>query len=193
MSAELMRLLSNIIRTGIISEVDEKSWRVRVRSGELETGWLRWNTTRAGAFNVWLPPSPGEQVVIACIGGNPETAMIIGSLWSDANPAPGKSLKEIVVSAPDGAVFRYDADAGALSATGIRTATIQAGTGVTLDTPTVTCTNHLKTATFEVTEGGTLSGNISHSGGDFTSNGVTLHTHKHSGVKSGGDTTGGPQ
>ncbi|EHL0247001.1 phage baseplate assembly protein V, partial [Escherichia coli] len=27
-----MRLLSNIIRTGIISEVDEKSWRVRVRS-----------------------------------------------------------------------------------------------------------------------------------------------------------------
>ncbi|EPA9011633.1 phage baseplate assembly protein V, partial [Escherichia coli] len=44
-----MRLLSNIIRTGIISEVDEKSWRVRVRSGELETGWLRWNTTRAGA------------------------------------------------------------------------------------------------------------------------------------------------
>ncbi len=97
MSAELMRLLSNIIRTGIISEVDEKSWCVRVRSGELETGWLRWNTTRAGAFNVWLPPSPGEQVVIACIGGNPETAMIIGSLWSDANPAPGKSLKEIVV------------------------------------------------------------------------------------------------
>lgn len=193
MSAELMRLLSNIIRTGIISEVDEKSWRVRVRSGELETGWLRWNTTRAGAFNVWLPPSPGEQVVIACIGGNPETAMIIGSLWSDASPAPGKSLKEIVVTAPDGAVFRYDADAGALSATGIRTATIQAGTGVTLDTPTVTCTNHLKTATFEVTEGGTLSGNISHSGGDFTSNGVTLHTHKHSGVKSGGDTTGGPQ
>ncbi|EMX66463.1 phage baseplate assembly V family protein [Escherichia coli Jurua 18/11] len=52
MSAELMRLLSNIIRTGIISEVDEESWCVRVRSGELETGWLRWNTTRAGAFNV---------------------------------------------------------------------------------------------------------------------------------------------
>ncbi|EGY9144960.1 phage baseplate assembly protein V, partial [Escherichia coli] len=32
MSAELMRLLSNIIRTGIISEVDEESWCVRVRS-----------------------------------------------------------------------------------------------------------------------------------------------------------------
>ena len=169
MSAELMRLLSNIIRTGIISEVDEESWCVRVRSGELETGWLRWNTTRAGAFNVWLPPSPGEQVVIACIGGNPETAMIIGSLWSDANPAPGKNLKEIVVSAPDGAVFRYDADAGALSASGMRTATL------------------------DVTKGGKMSGNITHSGGDFTSNGITVHTHKHGGVKGGSDSTGGPQ
>ncbi|MBI0751344.1 phage baseplate assembly protein V [Escherichia coli] len=77
-----MRLLSNIIRTGIISEVDEKSWRVRVRSGELETGWLRWNTTRAGAFNVWLPPSPGEQVVIACIGGNPESEPILAAAES---------------------------------------------------------------------------------------------------------------
>ncbi len=156
MSAELMRLLSNIIRTGIISEVDEESWCVRVRSGELETGWLRWNTTRAGAFNVWLPPSPGEQVVIACIGGNPETAMIIGSLWSDAIPAPGKSLKEIVVSAPDGAVFRYDADAGALSASGMKTATLQASVSVTLDTPVVECTDLLRTATLDVTKGGKM-------------------------------------
>ncbi|EFH4421755.1 TPA: phage baseplate assembly protein V [Escherichia coli] len=193
MSAELMRLLSNIIRTGIISEVDERSWRVRVRSGELETGWLRWNTTRAGAFNVWLPPSPGEQVVIACIGGNPETAMIIGSLWSDAIPAPGKSLKEIVITAPDGAVLRYDADESALSASGMKTARLQASVSVTLDTPVTECTNHLKTATIEVTKGGKMSGNITHSGGNFSSNGVTVHTHKHGGVESGGSTTGGPQ
>ncbi|MBB2255078.1 phage baseplate assembly protein V, partial [Escherichia sp. 0.2392] len=92
-----------------------------------------------------------------------------------------------------GAVFRYDADAGALSASGMKTATLQASVSVTLDTPVVECTNHLKTATIDVTDGGSMSGNISHSGGDFTSNGVTLHTHKHSGVKSGGDTTGGPQ
>ncbi|HCO5886347.1 TPA: phage baseplate assembly protein V [Escherichia coli] len=188
-----MRLLSNIIRTGIISEVDEKSWRVRVRSGGLETGWLRWNTTRAGAFNVWLPPSPGEQVVIACIGGNPETAMIIGSLWSDDVPAPGKSLKEIVITAPDGAVIRYDADKSALSAGGMKTATLQASASVTLDTPVTECTNHLKTATIEVTEGGKMSGNFTHSGGNFTSNGVTVHTHKHGGVESGGSTTGGPR
>ncbi|EFJ6608589.1 phage baseplate assembly protein V, partial [Escherichia coli] len=123
----------------------------------------------------------------------PETAMIIGSLWSDANPAPGKSLKEIVVSAPDGAVFRYDADAGALSASGMKTATLQASVSVTLDTPVVECTDLLRTATLDVTKGGKMSGNITHSGGNFTSNGITVHTHKHGGVKGGSDSTGGPQ
>lgn len=193
MTAEIMRLLANIIRTGVIFAVDETTWRVRVRSGELETDWLRWNTPRAGAFSVWLPPAVGEQVMIACINGDPVTASVIGSLWSSEHPAPGSSLKEIVVTAPDGAVFRYDADAGALSASGMKTATLQASVSVKLDTPVVECTNLLKTAEIDVTKGGKMSGNITHSGGDFTSNGVTLHTHKHTGVKSGGDTTGGPQ
>lgn len=95
MTAEIMRLLANIIRTGVIFAVDETTWRVRVRSGELETDWLRWNTPRAGAFSVWLPPAVGEQVMIACINGDPVTASVIGSLWSSEHPAPGSSLKEI--------------------------------------------------------------------------------------------------
>ncbi|EHK3331663.1 TPA: phage baseplate assembly protein V, partial [Escherichia coli] len=81
---------------------------------------------RAGAFSVWVPPATGEQVAFVCIGGNPETAIIIGSLWSDDIPAPGSTLKEIIMTAPDGAVFRYDADAGALEVKGIKTASIQA-------------------------------------------------------------------
>lgn len=32
MTAEIMRLLANIIRTGVIFAVDETTWRVRVRS-----------------------------------------------------------------------------------------------------------------------------------------------------------------
>ncbi|HIC1788854.1 TPA: phage baseplate assembly protein V [Escherichia coli] len=193
MTAEIMRLLANIIRTGVIFAVDETTWRVRVRSGELETDWLRWNTPRAGAFSIWLPPAVGEQVMIACIGGDPATASVIGSLWSSEHPAPGSSLKEIVVTAPDGAVFRYDADAGALSASGMKTATLQTSVSVKLDTPVVECTNLLKTAGIDVTKGGKMSGNITHSGGSFTSNGVVVHTHTHGGVESGGSTTGGPQ
>ena len=64
---------------------------------------------------------------------------------------------------------------------------------VKLDTPVVECTNLLRTATLDVTKGGKMSGNITHSGGNFTSNGITVHTHKHGGVKGGSDSTGGPQ
>ncbi|WP_213180819.1 MULTISPECIES: phage baseplate assembly protein V [Citrobacter freundii complex] len=191
MNAELMRLLENIIRTGVIFAVDEEKWCVRVRSGNLETGWLRWNTPRAGAFKIWIPPSVGEQVSIACIGGNPETAIILGSLYSNDHPAPGNSLKEIVITAPDGAVVRYDADASVLEATGMKTAKIQAAVGVTLDTPVVECTKHLKTATFEVTEGGTMRGDIEHSDGKMTSNGVQVDNHGHGGVQRGGSWTEG--
>ena len=190
MSAELIRLLENILRVGVVIAVDEESWRVRVQSGELQTDWLRWNTTRAGAFSIWVPPSVGEQVWLGCIGGNPETAVIIGSLYSSDNPAPGSSLKEIVLTAPDGASLRYDAEASALEAQGMKTAHIKASASVTLETPLVECTDHLKTRTFELTEGGTMKGDVTHSDGSLSSTGKVLHTHKHPGDSGG--TTGAP-
>lgn len=193
MSAELIRLLENILRVGVVIAVDEESWRVRVQSGELQTDWLRWNTTRAGAFSIWVPPSVGEQVWLGCIGGNPETAVIIGSLYSNDNPAPGSNLKEIVLTAPDGASFRYDAEASALEAQGMKTAHIKASASVTLETPIVECTDHLKARTFELSEGGTMKGDVTHSGGSLSSNGVTVHSHVHGGVQGGSSNTGGPK
>jgi len=132
----------------------------------------------------------GEQVWLGCIGGNPETAVIIGSLYSSDNPAPGSSLKEIVLTAPDGASLRYDAEASALEAQGMKTAHIKASASVTLETPLVECTDHLKTRTFELTEGGTMKGDVTHSDGSLSSNGKVLHTHKHPGDSGG--TTGAP-
>ncbi|MCI4217766.1 phage baseplate assembly protein V [Dickeya dianthicola] len=193
MSAELMRLLENLLRVGIVTAVDPESWRVRVKSGELLTDWLRWNTPRAGAFNVWFPPAVGEQVLLGCLGGNPETAVIIGSLFSEAHPAPGNSLKEMVITAPDGARFRYDAAAGALEATGMKTANVVASVSVTLNTPVVECTQHLKARTVEITHGGTLAGNVAHSGGAMTSNGVQVDNHRHGGIQPGGSWTSGTQ
>ncbi|QDX29590.1 phage baseplate assembly protein V [Dickeya poaceiphila] len=193
MSAELMRLLENLLRVGVVTAVDPESWRVRVKSGELLTDWLRWNTTRAGAFNVWFPPAVGEQVLLGCLGGNPETAVILGSLFSEAHPAPGSSLKEIVITAPDGARFRYDAVAGALEATGMKTVNVVASVSVTLSTPVVECTQHLKARTVEITHGGTLAGNVAHSGGAMTSNGVQVDSHRHGGIQPGGSWTSGTQ
>ncbi|WP_353885488.1 hypothetical protein [Escherichia coli] len=49
------------------------------------------------------------------------------------------------------------------------------------------CTNRLITGTLEVQKGGTMRGNIEHTGGELSSNGKVLHTHKHPG-DSGGTT-----
>jgi phage baseplate assembly protein V len=120
----------------------------------LETTWLRWNAQRAGAFKVWVPPSIGEQVWFLCLGGNTDVAFIGGSLYSDDNPAPGASRNEMVVTAPDGAKFRYDAEAGALQVKGIKSAVVEASVKITLDTPEVDCTNLLTAKNLNVTEGG---------------------------------------
>lgn len=187
--AELIRLLENVARTGTVTEIDEEKWRVRVQSGELETTWLRWNAQRAGAFKVWVPPSIGEQVWFLCLGGNTDVAFIGGSLYSDDNPAPGASRNEMVVTAPDGAKFRYYAEAGTLQVKGVKSAVVEASVKITLDTPEVECTNLLTTRNLNVTEGGEMHGDITHTGGAFTSNGVQVDDHSHGGVERGGDWT----
>ncbi|AQL15384.1 baseplate assembly protein [Klebsiella variicola] len=189
--AGLLRLLENIARTGTVTEIDEEKWRVRVQSGGLETTWLRWNAQRAGAFKVWVPPSIGEQVWFLCLGGNTDVAFIGGSLYSDDNPAPGVSRNEMVITAPDGAMFRYDAEAGALQVKGIQTAVVEASVKVTLDTPEVECTNLLTTKHLNVTDGGEMHGDITHTGGAFTSNGVQVDDHGHGAVERGGSWTEG--
>lgn len=190
-TAELIRLLENVIRIGVVTEIDEDTWRVRVASGELDTNWLRWNAQRAGAFSIWIPPSIGEQVWLVCIGGNPETAIIGGSLYSNAHPAPGGLRNEMVITAPDGARFRYDADAGALDVSGIKSAKVSAEVKIILDSPVVECTELLKTRQLDVTEGGEMHGDITHSGGAFISNGVQVDDHDHGAVQRGGDWTEG--
>lgn len=191
MSAEIMRLLENVLRVGIVAEISKDGKSVRVQSGELKTTWLRWKTGRAGAFKIWCPPSVGEQVLLGCMGGNPETAILLGSLYSNENDAPSASLKQMVITAPDGARFEYDAEVSALTASGMKTATIQAEAKVTLDTAEVECTNHLIAKTFDFTQGGKMAGDVTHSGGALTSNGVQVDKHDHGGVKSGGSWTQG--
>ncbi|SVK46990.1 Phage P2 baseplate assembly protein gpV [Acinetobacter baumannii] len=63
---------------------------------------------------------------------------------------------------------------------------------ITLDAPEVVCTNKLTTGTLEVEKGGAMRGNIEHSGGSFSSNGVVVDSHTHGGVQTGGGKTGKP-
>ncbi|MCE9730650.1 phage baseplate assembly protein V [Pectobacterium sp. IFB5596] len=202
---EIQRLLRNLIRVGVVTHVNTADALCRVQTGDMTTGWLNWLTRRAGRSRDWWAPSIGEQVLILSIGGELDTAFVLPGIYSDDNPAPSVSADAYHVSFPDGAIIEYEPATGALTVSGIKTAditasesitatvplvTVRASTRITLDTPEVVCTNKLITGTLEVKQGGTMSGNIEHSGGSLSSNGKVLHTHKHPGDSGG--TTGAP-
>ncbi|CNJ94023.1 baseplate assembly protein V [Yersinia mollaretii] len=204
--ADLKRLLANIIRIGIVSEVDLANGLCRVKIGNLETDWLNWLTLRAGRVRFWSAPSKGEQVMVLSIGGELTTGFVLPAIFSDANPAPSPSADAMVITFPDGARFEYEPESSHLAVTGIATAVIDASESVTvtapnitctasvkitLNTPEVECTNNLTTATLSVKRGGKMTGNIEHSGGKFSSNGIVIDKHNHGGVQRGGDDTVG--
>ncbi|EAN4580163.1 phage baseplate assembly protein V [Salmonella enterica subsp. enterica serovar Soerenga] len=199
---ELARAIRNLIRSGVVTEVDTVQGLCRVQSGGIQTTWLNWLTTRAGRSRTWWAPSVGEQVLLLAIGGELDTAFVLPGIFSDDNPAPSASADAWQVVFPDGAVIEYEPETSALTVSGIKTADVtasgsitatvplvlvKASTSITLDTPEVICTNKLTTATLEVQKGGTMKGNIEHTGGSLSSNGKVLHTHKHPG-DSGGQT-----
>ena len=188
--AEILRLLRNLIRIGTVSEVNLDDALCRVDTGQNTTGWLHWLTARAGKTRAWNAPSVGEQVLILCLGGELDTGFVLPGIFSDASPAPSASADALHWSFPDGAVIEYEPETGALIATGIQTATIKAAVKILFDSPEVECTALLKTAQLEVTDGGTMKGNVTHTGGSLSSNGKVLHTHKHPGDSGG--LTGAP-
>ncbi|MBU2714354.1 phage baseplate assembly protein V, partial [Zooshikella harenae] len=61
---ELIRLVKNLIRPGIIRSVDYDRARARVQMNKLTTDWLPWLTTRASHDRSWWAPEAGEQVVV---------------------------------------------------------------------------------------------------------------------------------
>lgn len=185
--SEILRLLRNLIRIGTVSAVKLDDGLCRVDTGNNTTGWLHWLTTRAGKTRSWNAPSVGEQVLVLCLGGELDTGFVLPGIFSDVHPAPSASADALHWSFPDGAVIEYEPASCALTASGIQTATINAAVQVLLDSPLVECTQLLRNAQLDVTGGGTMKGDIEHSGGSFSSHGKVLHTHEHPG-DSGGKT-----
>ncbi|EOZ3194578.1 TPA: phage baseplate assembly protein V [Yersinia enterocolitica] len=203
---EILRLLRNLIRIGTVAEVDLDNALCRVATGDNTTGWLNWLTLRAGQLRSWWAPSEGEQVLILSLGGELDTAFVLPGIFSDHFPPPSASANGLYITFPDGATLHYEPESGELLADGITTAVINASESVNitaptitcaasvkilLDTPEVECTHNLTTDTLNVKKGGKMSGNITHSGGSFTSNSVVVDKHNHGGVKRGGEYTEG--
>ncbi|HGY2835131.1 TPA: phage baseplate assembly protein V [Morganella morganii] len=203
---ELERLISNLLRVGVVEEVDTEKMVCRVRTGDILTDWIRWGADRAGAGRSWWAPVAGEQVMIGAVNGELTTAFVLCSLYSDANGTPSHSAQAMHKTFSDGAVIEYEPETGELTVTGIQKATVNAAqkidatapevtvtasTQINFNTPKVVCSDNLTCATLNVEKGGEMTGNITHEGGKFSSNGVVVDNHSHGGVERGGSWTDG--
>ncbi|EOU9154490.1 phage baseplate assembly protein V [Escherichia coli] len=129
-----MRLITNLIRTGVVTEVDRENWLCRVKTGELETNWISWLTLRAGNARTWWRPSEGEQVVLLSLGGNLETAFALPAIYSNQFAPPSTSADACVTEHPDGGWFEYEPATGRWYVRGIKSMVIEAAGNITLKT-----------------------------------------------------------
>ena len=115
--AELKRRLDNVVRVGVVAEVDAAAGAVRVRwegppDAPALTRWVPWATTRAGARERdWRPPSAGEAVLLLSPGGELENAVAAVALFSAAAPANAAGATAATTTFEDGAEIHYDAAA----------------------------------------------------------------------------------
>lgn len=112
-SAEHDRRISNLVRFGVIAEVDLAAGRARVTMDDDWTGdFLPWMEARAGAaLRTWSPPSVGEQVIVLSTSGETGAGVILRGLYSDAHPAPANADTLTRAEWEDGARDDYDAAA----------------------------------------------------------------------------------
>lgn len=185
--AAFARMLENLIRLGVIADVQMKPPRVKVKTGELTTAWLPWLALRAGSDREWDPPTVNEQVILLSPSGQLANGVVIAGLPSDHIPANGDRLGLHRRTYADGTVIEYDSVAHHLNATladGGTTNLISKG-GINIVGPITHRGDYTQTGNQNIT------GRVDVSE-DVVAAGVSLVEHPHSGVKQGGDQSGGP-
>lgn len=172
---DLENMAGDLLRLGRIASVDLANHSCTVETGDITTGPLPWFTPRAGALRIWSPPTVGEQCLLLSAEGDTENGLVLLGLYSDAFPAPSDQDGLFLLEFDDGTRISYDRDAGELDVTlaGAGKAKIVAPGGLTLD-----C---------DVTVNGKLTASD-----DVVAAGISLKSHKHSGVAAGGAQSAGP-
>ena len=185
--AELNRLVENLIRLGTIAEVQFAPPRVKVSTGGIMTTWLPWIALRAGADQVWDPPTVNEQVMLFSPSGQLANGVVVTGLFSDSIPANGDRAGLYRRTFADGAVIEYDSEAHHLSAAlpdGGTTSLVSKG-GIRIEGPITHIGDYTQTGNQNITGEVTVSV-------DVVAAGISLVKHRHGEVMKGEGSTGEP-
>ena len=130
----------------------------------------------------------GEQVVLFSLGGNLETAFALPAVYSNQFPPPSNSADGSVTEYPGGGWFEYEPETGRWYVRGIKSMLIEAADNVTFKTGEFV----VEADTTRINSEVVINGGVTQGGDEMSSNVVVADKHGHTGVKSGGDKSGGP-
>jgi phage baseplate assembly protein V len=185
--ADMEQMAGEVVQLGVIVSVDLADATCTVEIGDLTTGDLPWLAARAGAVVAWSPPTVGEQCLVLAPEGDLANALVLLGLYSDAHPAPSASPDLVQLLFADGASICYDQQAHQLAVT------LPAGATATIDAPGGATWNGDLTLNGKLTvnDDVAVNGELTASD-DVKTGGISLKTHKHTGVASGSAQSGPP-
>ncbi len=125
--SELQRKLANIVRIGLVKEVDYEKARVKVQIGEFLTDWLPWITSKAGKDRNWSPPDIDEQVIILSALGELSLGVVLAGIYQEKYPAPENKKEINRVKIQDGTRLLYDKEKHHLEIEVVDKITLKAG------------------------------------------------------------------
>ena len=207
MNADIHRRLENLIRLGRIKTVTPSNpfHTVTVNLGDIVTAELRLINLRAGLDKTHDLPSIGEECVVFSPCGVIEMGVVLVGLNNDDFPTTEQDPNIKLRMFEDGAVISYDTANHSLQAILPENATVilTATGGMTINGNTTINGNVQVNGSTAMTGNNSVGGSqlvqgSSHSTGHFSTDAdvkagnISLKDHKTSGVKSGGDTSGGP-
>ncbi|MGO2506332.1 MAG: phage baseplate assembly protein V, partial [Psychrobacter alimentarius] len=145
---------------------------------------------------IWNPPSVGEQVMVVSENGELDTAVVTGSFDFDNHPMPSANPNSIEMHCKDGAVFSYDHSTHKLD---IRlpdesTTTLVSGSvNLRANDVNLQCNSYsVACSSYSIDcDSYTLDSKTNDQDGTMVINGTPYLEHNHSGVRSGGSSTGG--
>lgn len=118
MSAELERLIANLVQFGTVTETKVEAGKMLARvkvDDDRVTDFFPMLSKNNSFTKKASPIRVGEQVVVLCPGGIGNVGVILGSIYNSKNKEPeGLNNKREVTTFEDGTVIFYDSDSKTL-------------------------------------------------------------------------------
>ncbi|EEG08222.1 phage baseplate assembly protein V [Pseudogulbenkiania ferrooxidans] len=194
-----MQKLRLMVARGIVNLVNDAGGLQQLQVGALEDE-VGDEVERVQNFGQTSHPPRGSVPVMVAVAGSRDHLVAV-AVDDEASRPRNLQPGESATYNAHGVLFLFDQNGNATLT--CKNFTVNASEGVQVNTPLATFSQAATVnglfsykAGMSGTGGGAgtqISGDITHTDGSLSSNGVTVHTHNHGGVTRGGDNTDGPR